>query len=38
MNATRCPEHPGRQDLVIRATIALALFYGFLVTVSLLPV
>ena len=39
MDTTRSEEHGGgHQDLIIRATIALALFYGFLVTVSLLPV
>ena len=37
MDATRCGEHGGHQDLLIRAAIALVLFYGFLVTVSLLP-
>jgi hypothetical protein len=38
MDATRSGEHGGHQDLLIRAAIVLALFYGFLVTVSLLPV
>lgn len=37
MDATRSGDHGGHQDLLIRATIAFVLFYGFLVTVSLLP-
>jgi hypothetical protein len=38
-NATRSGrgEYTGRQDFVIRVTIAVGMFYGFLVTVSLLP-
>ena len=39
MDATRSGEHGGgHQDLIIRAMIGVALFYGFLLTVSLLPV
>ena len=44
MDETRSGEHGGHQELLIRATIAFALFiafawfYGFIVTVSLLPV
>ena len=44
MDETRSGEHGGHQDLPIRATlafavfIAFALFYGFIVAVSLLPV
>jgi hypothetical protein len=30
-------EYTARQDFLIRVTIAVVLFYGFLVTVSLLP-
>ena len=44
MDETRSEEHGGHQDLLIRTTlafallVAFALFYGFIVTVSLLPV
>jgi hypothetical protein len=39
MNATRSrrAQHTARQDFLIRAAIAVVMFYGFLVTVSLLP-
>jgi hypothetical protein len=39
MNTTssRRGHHTARQDFLIRAAIAVAMFYGFLVTVSLLP-
>jgi hypothetical protein len=40
MDATRSgrEEDTGRQDFLIRGAIALAMFCGFLVTVSLLPI
>jgi hypothetical protein len=39
MDATRSGrgEYTGRQELLIRVTIALVMIYGFLVTASLLP-
>jgi hypothetical protein len=39
MNAKRSGrgEYTARQDFLIRVTIAVVMFYGFLVTVSLLP-
>jgi hypothetical protein len=38
MNATRSGrgEYKARQDILIRVTIAIAMFYGFLLTVSML--
>jgi hypothetical protein len=33
----RGKNYTARQDFIIRAAIAIAMFYGFLVTVSLLP-